>query len=577
MENLQNSVPQEEYSISVKLIAFLVTSVVVILVAIFFIRTYEAEKQDIIWTMHKEGKAMEDFYSENLNQTWYVINLLSNQIKKDPHNLIYVKDLLKDYISEADVKEIFGWDEFIWFDHSLQKRVSSNGTIDKAFSPMLTKKMAFKHQFSEKISYWFNAQNKSMYAVVGLFDDKTNKYIGSVTVYFDLPVLMRHLDSRKVRESTAFALIGENLQVVAQSHPEMEDIGLKNGEVVERHLVRYINRIDLESENNNAYTFLDVISGVNYYLQKLQDQPFVLLVNMDHKDIRGDIFAKITVKFLETSVVAAFILMLIIVIYRRETRLRAKAELASEVAKRAAKAKTDFLAFTAHEIRSPLGFIMTGSEMMQQRLMGDVDERYDEYLEGIHQNGSLILDFITDILDEAQVLEGNFKIVNREAKIKDIIVRAVSVNAAKFHNSKIDVNIDPDLPLLICDARRILQVMSNLISNAIKYSYPGTVVEIKAKMDNEELCVIIKDQGAGMTEEEIVVAFTKYGTVRKKDFDFIEAYGLGLPIVKMLLDAHSARIVIKSEANVGTTISVLFPQEKLVTKALKSTTKPKNH
>jgi signal transduction histidine kinase len=409
----------------------------------------------------------------------------------------------------------------------------------------------------------FNDKKESIHAVVGVWNQKTHDYVGSVAVDFDLTTLMRHLDDRKRSESTAFALIGDGLQVVAQSRPNMEDVGLHDGKVVERHLVDLIKKIGFTQDTNKAFTFLDMISGVNYYVQKIPDQPFVLLVNMDHDEIKKDIFSKVTIKFAETSFLAISFLVLIILIYRRETWLRSGAEAALEVANRATKAKSDFLAFTAHEIRSPLGFIMTGSEVMKQRLLGPVDIRYNEYLDGIHQNANMILEFITDILDEAHILEGNFKIVNTEVDIKSVINKAVTINAVNS-KSRIKVKVEPPLPMLICDARRILQVLNNLISNALKYSKASTVVRVVARMEKDELYVEVIDQGSGMTEAEVDIALTQYGTLRKKNFDFIASYGLGLPIVKKLLKAHGAKLVIDSVVNVGTKISIIFPKEKLV-------------
>ena len=562
MKNLDTNKSQEDYEINVRMIAFSVATLVLVVIAIFFIKTYAEQKQEIINTMHTEGGVMEAFYSENLNQTWYVLNLLSEQINKNPHEVKYVKNILKDYIGSADVKDIFGWAEFVWFDHKFHRRVSGSGSVDRKYDPMINEESAFAHRFPEKMLYLFNDKKESIHAVVGVWNQETKDYIGSVAVDFDLTTLMRHLDDRKRSESTAFALIGDGLRVIAQSRPNMEDVGLHEGRVVERHLVDLIKKIGFTEDTHKAFTFLDMISGVNYYVQKIPEQPFVLLVNMDHDEIKKDIFSKVTIKFAETSFLAISFLVLIILIYRRETWLRSGAEAALKVANRATKAKSDFLAFTAHEIRSPLGFIMTGSEVMKQQLLGPVDSRYNEYIDGIHQNANMILEFITDILDEAHILDGNFKIVAAEANIKTIINKAVAINLAN-NKSRIKVKVEARLPLLICDARRILQVLNNLISNALKYSKTNTIVRVVARVQDHDLYLEVIDQGSGMTEDEIAIALTQYGTLRKKNFDFIASYGLGLPIVKKLLSAHDAKLIIDSTVNVGTKISIIFPREKL--------------
>lgn len=558
---------KDNYDINIGMIAISVAAIVLILVAIFFIKTYAEQKQTIYASMHVEGQMMEAYYSESLDHTWYVVNLLAEQIKTNPHDPKYIKVILNDFISSADVRDIFGWTEFVWFDHMKHKRMSSNALdFDTKASPMPSNDMAFSRQFSEKISYWLNSEEETIYAVVGVLDNDTGKYLGSLAVKFDLITLTRHINERKKHDYTAFALIGEGMKVITQSRPSMEEAGLKDGWVVERRLVKSISDIGFTSPSNKEVAFLDLISGVNYYIKKVDDQPFVLLVNIDHEEIKSDILNKMVVKFVETTIFASCFLLLIILIYRRETWLRERAEIASEIANRATDAKSDYLAFTAHEIRSPLGFILTGSELMQKRMLGNIDDAYTEYVDGIHKNAALILDFITDILDEEHILEGNFKIVNSTQNVEEIIDNAVAINVARFSgkNTSIKVEIAKNLPHLVCDARRILQVVNNLISNAIKYSKEGMPVRVTAKVKSGSLYIEVIDRGVGMTASEIEIALTKYGTVRKRNFDFIESYGLGLPIVKKLLEAHDAQLIIDSKVNVGTKVSIVFPKDKIV-------------
>jgi len=256
-------------------------------------------------------------------------------------------------------------------------------------------------------------------------------------------------------------------------------------------------------------------------------------------------------------------LIIIISIYKRETSLRTKAEKATIIANNATKAKSNFLAFTAHEIRSPLGFILTGSEVMSKELFGTLPQNYIKYAEGIHNNAQIILDFITDILDENQIIEGQFKIVNSLNKIQDIIAQVISVYLGK-KNISIVTDFDPKLPLLICDKRRITQVIDNLINNSIKYSNENTTITISAKLHENQMIVTITDQGIGMKEHEIPIALSKYGTINKNDYTKGGSYGLGLPIVKMLLDAHDAILEIRTNNGKGTTVKIIFPKFKIV-------------
>ena len=357
--------------------------------------------------------------------------------------------------------------------------------------------------------------------------------------------------------------------MILQSKPIIAGVGIEHGRVVNKYTADLIHNISTKRDDGKEISYLDMVNGINYFIKKIEKEPFLLLVNVDYDEIKTTIFHTVIMKFLEISIFASFFLLMIVSIYRRERWLRSKAEAASKIALRATTAKSDFLAFTAHEIRSPLGFIMTGSEMMKQNLLGPMPEAYKEYVDGIHRNSSLILEFITDILDEEHIISGNFKIVNTAHDLTEIIDDAILNNLARYTTRKVQIvkDLALSLPQLTCDGRRILQVVNNLISNAIKYSKDNTTVTIKTFVADERLVLEIHDQGIGMNDEEITIAFTKYGTVKKEHFNFIESYGLGLPIVKLLLDAHDATMDVASKVNVGTVISIRFPKYKLIPSA----------
>ena len=200
--------------------------------------------------------------------------------------------------------------------------------------------------------------------------------------------------------------------------------------------------------------------------------------------------------------------------------------------------------------------------------MGKLPDKYKQYVDGIHNNAALILDFITDILDENQVIEGKFKIINTICNITDIVHEAIKNSEARYNKRTINIiaNMEKNLPLLICDKRRLTQVMSNLISNSIKYSKDDTTIKITGKFTRDKLKIKVIDQGIGMSKKELPIALSTYGTVYGADYNSPGSYGLGLPIVKMLLDAHDARISIECTKGKGTTITIMFPKYKLIYK-----------
>ena len=271
----------------------------------------------------------------------------------------------------------------------------------------------------------------SLKLVNPIFDKLTKNFIGAVVLSYDIDTLVQNLNNRKKEASVNFIIVDKDFDIVAKSKPIIDKIVDANNNLAPQLLQA------LEKQNRNLaslfqdYSYLDMANGLNYFIKPVEDFPFTVIINIDNDFIKNNIVQTLTKRFLEVGFLAGFCLIIIIAIYKRETSLRTKAEQATILANNATKAKTDFLAFTAHEIRSPLGFIVTGSEIMSKELFGKIPAEYTKYVEGIHQNAQIILDFITDILDENQIIEGQFKIVNSLNKIEDIIIRVAEFYLGK--------------------------------------------------------------------------------------------------------------------------------------------------
>ena len=559
-----------DYDINVRIIAFAVVTIVLIVVMIFFLKTYATQKQQVLKTLDSESQLLETFCKDTFDHNLYIMNLLSGRIKQAPKDLNNIHSTLQYYEQSGDIHSLFGWKDIIWLNENLVPIVSSKRGILSNEGPMneqytkISKKEPGRTFYGTDMSKTINGQ-PLMYTVIGL-QDAHGKYLGALLVSYDMSVFNARLSSHKKNNFTNFVLIDRRYRVILQSKPIITGVGIENGRVINKYTEDLIHNISTKRDDGKEISYLDMVNGVNYFIKKIDQEPFLLLVNIDHDEIKTTIFHTVIMKFLEISIFASFFLLLIVSIYRRESWLRSKAENASKIALRATTAKSDFLAFTAHEIRSPLGFIMTGSEIMQKNLFGPLPPAYKKYADGIHRNSELILEFITDILDEAHILSGNFKIVNTMHDITEIINDAITTNLTRYNTRNVTVTseLESPMPKLICDGKRMMQVINNLISNAIKYSKDNTIVTVKAYIAADDLMIEIHDQGIGMTDDEIKIAFTKYGTVRKEHFNFIESYGLGLPIVKLLLEAHDATMDVASEINVGTTISIRFPKYKLI-------------
>ena len=562
----EKKLDQIDQDIAMQMITFSVVIIIVILTLVSFIRICSNKKEQILKDMKTESQLLETVITDHLNYSRYFINIIGRNILSDHKNLLHIHKTLSDGFTSQDFNMMFGWRKYSWVNKNSYEVVSSTrGIIDKPQYAEYMRNLDRRNQIEFYTKICSNKGN-SLKIIDNLFDPITEKYLGSVVLSYDINTMVRSLNMRKKNNSTHFIILDHDMRVIAQSREIMgSDINNSNG--LDFHLNKLINTLQSHEDGLQEISYLDMLNGLNYSVSLLKDLPFTMIVNIDNEVIRQDIIDSITKKFIEVCVFAVVFLFMVISIYKRETILRAKAEKATAVANSLTKAKSDFLAFTAHEIRSPLSFILTGSEIMKKELWGKLSPKYKKYAEGIHKNSKLILDFINDILDESQIVEGKFKIINTLTDIPKVIDESIKLANNKHHNKsriKIKKEIEEPLPLLICDKRRIQQVFVNLISNAIKYSKDDTTITIMAKVVDDRMEIKVMDQGIGMKEEDIPIALSAYGTLQGIGYQSTGSYGLGLAIVKMLLDSHDATLSVSSVEKKGTTVKIIFPKYKLV-------------
>ena len=567
-DNTENQ--HNDYNVNIQIITFIVITMVIILTLVNFIRIYSNEKSLLLKEMSTEANSLKTIFSNQLSYSKYFIKLIGRNIKTNPTDLLYIRKTLKTYFLSRHFNSLFGWRKYSWVNNEYLELVTSIGGIAANpkklyFVEDIVHKIGDNKEIKSYVDFRINktSDNHSLKLVNAIFDKLAKNFIGAVVLSYDIDTLVQNLNNRKKDSSVNFIIVDKNFDIVAKSKPIIDKIADINDKLSPQLLQLLKKQDQNRGALNQDCSYLDMANGLNYFIKPLEDFPFTVIINIDNDFIKNNIVQNIIKKFLEVVFLAGVCLIIIIAIYKRETLLRTKAEQATILAINATKTKTDFLAFTAHEIRSPLGFIVTGSEIMSKGLFGKIPTEYTKYVEGIYSNAQIILDFITDILDENQIIEGQFKIVNSLNKVRDIITRVVEFYVGK-NNISIITNFEPNLPLLICDKKRIAQVIDNLISNSIKYSSKNTAINIVVKMDQSQMVITISDQGIGMKQEEIPIALSKYGKIHREDYQKGGSYGLGLPIVKMLLDAHEAILTIDSTYGKGTTVKIIFPKSKIV-------------
>jgi len=233
----------------------------------------------------------------------------------------------------------------------------------------------------------------------------------------------------------------------------------------------------------------------------------------------------------------------------------------------ASKAKSEFLANMSHELRTPLNAIIGFSDIVRTRAFGDSD-KYPEYGGFIHQSGHHLLALISDILDLAKIEAGRKTLLAEPIDITGVVLDEVRLAQEKAAEKGIGVApvLPRHLPLLNADIHAVRQILNNLLSNAVKYTPPGGSVEVSLALNAAgEIELLVSDTGIGIALEDQTQLFDRLGHGRPDIITTAErGTGLGLPIVKGLVEMHGGRVKLDSELGQGTRMTVTFPAESTI-------------
>ena len=226
----------------------------------------------------------------------------------------------------------------------------------------------------------------------------------------------------------------------------------------------------------------------------------------------------------------------------------------------ASQHKSEFLANMSHELRTPLNAIIGFSEVLTDRMFGDLNEKQEEYLKDIYASGTHLLSLINDILDLSKIEAGRMELELTEFHFPTAIENALMLvrERAGRRSLTLQTNIDDRLGHMQADERKIRQVVLNLLSNAIKFTPEGGRIEVSAAPKNGFVEVSVSDTGIGIAsedQEKVFEEFRQVGTAAKK----VEGTGLGLTLCRKFVELHSGKIWVKSQLGAGATFTFTIP------------------
>ena len=248
----------------------------------------------------------------------------------------------------------------------------------------------------------------------------------------------------------------------------------------------------------------------------------------------------------------------------QKSRLLEETRRQAEKLKAVSKLQADFSALIAHDLRSPLHTIIGAVEMMKDGLFGTLNDNQKNWLDRVKNNATGLVNLVSDFLDVSKLESGRIELSRAEINIAELVQNTVQNFAplAQSKNVTLTCEADRSMRPIRADSRRLDQVLTNLVSNAVKFTGPGGAIQLRVRPDNDEgVRVEIQDSGVGIPHAEIKNLFQKYRQVKSLTVPAEKGTGLGLVICKMIVEAHGGTIWVDSEEGKGATFTFTLPPE----------------
>jgi GAF domain-containing protein/anti-sigma regulatory factor (Ser/Thr protein kinase) len=223
--------------------------------------------------------------------------------------------------------------------------------------------------------------------------------------------------------------------------------------------------------------------------------------------------------------------------------------------------KSEFLANVSHELRTPLNAIIGFSEVLQERLFGELNEKQAEYTDDILSSGRHLLSLINDILDLSKIEAGRMELEVTTFHLPDTIENALLLvrERASRHGIKLDRAIDNRLGDFTGDERKVKQILVNLLTNAVKFTPEGGQVKVEARPGDSAVIISVADTGIGIAKEDQETIFEEFRQAGGNYAQKREGTGLGLTLTKRFVEMHGGKIWVESELGKGSTFTFTLP------------------
>jgi signal transduction histidine kinase len=306
------------------------------------------------------------------------------------------------------------------------------------------------------------------------------------------------------------------------------------------------------SDENGQVLFSNAVGQNEYFLESNFDRPFSnWKARVGLKNTNVDELARNS--FLHSA--GATVLVLIVLLFGMALTIRA-----TDREARLAQAKSNFVSNVSHELKTPLSLLTLFSEILELGRVNS-EEKKTEYYRIIRHESLRLNKMIDNILDFSKIEAGRKTYVFAEGDMAEVIDHVLSSYRYQIINSGFDVqtSIQPDLPPVLIDRDAMEQAISNLLDNAIKYSRDVKRLSITTERRGSDLSIEIADRGIGIPRAEQAKVFEKFYRVGNGLVHDVKGSGLGLSLVKHIVEAHNGTISVESEVGKGSSFTILLP------------------
>lgn len=390
--------------------------------------------------------------------------------------------------------------------------------------------------------------------------DNNGKYLGTIAVGFDIAELIALVEKRLISQSS-FVVLDENFNIILQS---------KDSNTNNENYRKKLTKLNFKEKSGIISDDLNIGKIKYFYYQKFDDFPYIVLTGFNKILLKKE-FNNSILPLIGASLAITLFFLMILHLLKESFFFLIKKEKALENSlinkDFLINSKTKLIRATSHDLKNYIFGISGLSKLIiEGKDKAEIEASEDlKMVEELHHQSEELMGFVEDLLDTNQSENGEFKLGKKElCNIVDMVRRMVILNKNFAIENRINLEVDNKTKRkkisVLCDARRIKQILNNIISNAIKYSNPNSVVILQISLDEDgnEVCISIIDQGIGMKKEEIKMALLGDGekiskSGLNKTFD---SHGIGMPIIKKLIELHKGRLEINSEKGLGTEVKI---------------------